>query len=294
MNVLTVDQIVSTTLVLLAIGVVLISSLFLVPGKREAARDTFQALLSMLVVTLTTLGVFWGGTYTLLPFLLLLAFRTAQEAGQVLWTAERGLNLGVGTALLVLPVLLWPPLTYGVPGLWLLLFARRISVPASTGTSLGHLTDLFLYPILPVILLASAAMDPVLRPTMLLLYVVVELFDSMAYATGKFLGRTPAFPVLSPRKTIEGLAGGAICILLIALGTAWVVGLPLVPAALVTTVACAVGVAGDLTASRIKRAAGVKDYPAVLKKQGGALDIWDSWIAAGAAVSVLLMLRDLL
>ena len=44
---------------------------------------------------------------------------------------------------------------------------------------------------------------------------------------------------------------------------------------------------GDLAGSRLKRASGVKDYPAVLPRQGGALDIADAWLIAGPALVLL-------
>lgn len=291
---LTVDQIVRTTLVLLAIGVVLISSLLLIPGKREAAKDTFEAMLSMLVVTVTTLVMFWGGPLTLIPFLLLLAYRTGYEAALVLFGQIHAIKIGIGAAVISAIAVSIPVSALAFAGFWMLLLARRVMVPMAADSSLRRLVDLLIYPILPVGILSAAALTPELRPIVLLIYVLVELFDSHAYACGKFLGRTPAFPKLSPKKTIEGLIGGAVCILLISTGTAWAVGLSVSQAALLTVLACVFGIAGDLAASRIKREGGVKDYPVVLKKQGGALDIWDSWIAAGAAISVLILIRDLM
>jgi len=245
-------------------------------------------------VTVTTLAAFWGGIYTLLPCLLLLAFRTGYEAAHVLLGPKRAIHVRAGAALIAAIAASLPLFAPMVVGLWMLLLFRRVMVSAATGQQMSKLVDLFLYPILPMAILTVAAVDPELRPTMLILYVLVELFDSHAYACGKFLGRTQAFPVLSPRKTVEGLIGGAICVLLIATGTAWVVGLSVVQATMLTLLACVLGVAGDLAGSRIKRQGGVKDYPTVLKSQGGALDIWDSWISAGAGVAVLIMMRDLL
>ncbi|WP_164726933.1 phosphatidate cytidylyltransferase [Shimia sediminis] len=248
----------------------------------------------MLLVTVTTLAVFWGGPFTLVPFLILLAFRTGYEAAHVLLGKTFAVRIGLGSALIAAITASLPILAFMFAGAWALLLARRVMVPAATGVSVSKLIDLFLYPILPVAILTAATLDPELRPMILILYVLVELFDSMAYASGKFLGRTPAFPVLSPRKTVEGLAGGAVSILVIAIGTSWVVGLSVIQSATLTLFACVLGVAGDLAGSRIKRAGKVKDYPPVLKKQGGALDIWDSWIAAGAAFFVLVAIRDML
>jgi CDP-diglyceride synthetase len=38
----------------------------------------------------------------------------------------------------------------------------------------------------------------------------------------------------------------------------------------------------------MKRRAGVKDFPPLVPHQGGLFDIFDSWIATGGALAVLL------
>ncbi|SHJ49736.1 phosphatidate cytidylyltransferase [Shimia gijangensis] len=294
MNALSVNDVVLTTAILLVIGVGMVSSLLLVPGKREAARDTFQAMLSMLIVAGTILMMFWGGALTLVPFLLILAFRTGYEATHVRLGAPAAVKVGVGAAVAAAMAMLSPILTIGLAGLWLLIFSRRVFVPNPSTGRLHALAEVALFPVIPMAILAFSALNPDLRPLVLIIYVLVELFDSCAYAVGKFLGRTPAFPVLSPRKTVEGLIGGALCLMVVVAGVTFWANLPVWPAILLTAAACGFGVAGDLGGSRLKRAGGVKDFPAVLKKQGGALDIFDSWIAAGAAISLLITLQNLL
>lgn len=289
-----VNDIVVTTAIILVIGSGLITSLLLVPGKREAAKDTFFAMLSMTVVAGSVLFAFWGGAYTLVPLIILLAGRIGYEAATVLFDAHIGLKIGLGTAIIAVLSMLVPNASLALVGLWLLILARHIMVPETNGSPRQKLRALFLYPILPMAVLAAAALNPDLRPVVLIVYVLVELFDSCAYAAGKFLGRTQAFPVLSPRKTIEGLIGGAICLMVFASAVAAWAGLSIFGAALLALLAGILGVAGDLAASRLKRAGKVKDFPVVFKKQGGALDVFDSWIAAGAAISVLILVRDLL
>jgi phosphatidate cytidylyltransferase len=50
-------------------------------------------------------------------------------------------------------------------------------------------------------------------------------------------------------------------------------------------VVVASAVAGDLLASLAKRRAGVKDYPPIMKVQGGLLDIIDAWLVAGPCLA---------
>src|SRR5204862_7953004 len=47
---------------------------------------------------------------------------------------------------------------------------------------------------------------------------VPKCCDIGAYFTGRFLGRHPMAPVLSPKKTWEGAAGGLVTAMLVAVG----------------------------------------------------------------------------
>ena len=87
------------------------------------------------------------------------------------------------------------------------------------------------------------------------------LSDTGAYLVGRQFGKRPLFPLISPKKTVEGLLGGlgaAIVIGLIAneiLG----LGLPVLVAGLVAAGLSLFGVLGDLAESMLKRQANVKD-----------------------------------
>ncbi len=112
----------------------------------------------------------------------------------------------------------------------------------------------------------------------LLLYAVgvVQLSDFLQFLFGKWLGRRPMAPRISPKKTWEG------CIL--GVGVATTVGTVLwymTPfrawqAALMSLAVALMGVAGGLTMSAIKRDRGVKDFGTLLPGHGGMLDRIDS------------------
>ena len=110
--------------------------------------------------------------------------------------------------------------------------------------------------------------------------------DTAAFYAGTTLGKRPLAPKLSPKKTVEGAVGG----LLGAVGAAAVVKaflLPSVswPAALVYFfLAAAVGQAGDLFESSLKRSAGVKDSGELLPGHGGLLDRIDALLFAAPVV----------
>ncbi|MEX0274783.1 MAG: phosphatidate cytidylyltransferase [Flavobacteriaceae bacterium] len=113
------------------------------------------------------------------------------------------------------------------------------------------------------------------------IFILIWVNDTFAYLVGKTLGRTKLYPVVSPKKTIEGTMGGLIFTLAAAYfmadyepmvsKTQWIV------MALVIVV---MGSLGDLLESKLKRSAGVKDSGAILPGHGGLLDRLDSLIFA--------------
>ncbi len=112
---------------------------------------------------------------------------------------------------------------------------------------------------------------------------VPKCCDIGAYFTGRYLGRHKMSPVLSPKKTWEGLAGGlaAAAATTLLLGWLWV---PLfgsvVEAVLFGLAVGLAGVLGDLAESLIKRDCGAKDASHVVPGFGGILDVVDSVLFA--------------
>ncbi|HXH48207.1 MAG TPA: phosphatidate cytidylyltransferase [Terriglobia bacterium] len=105
------------------------------------------------------------------------------------------------------------------------------------------------------------------------LYLVVAATDAFAQLGGRLLGGRLLCPRLSPGKRVSG----ALCGIVAGAGMGLLLGLQ--PGAAVA-VALA-GQAGDLTASKVKRAAGVKDFGNALPGHGGLMDRFDSlWGAA--------------
>lgn len=111
-------------------------------------------------------------------------------------------------------------------------------------------------------------------------FVLIWSMDTFAYLFGRWLGKTPLAPQISPKKTVEGLVGGAGMTLLIAL-----VGIPfftqelgraaLLGMAVITIV---FGTLGDLYESKLKRRIGVKDSGNLIPGHGGVLDRLDSFL----------------
>jgi phosphatidate cytidylyltransferase len=111
---------------------------------------------------------------------------------------------------------------------------------------------------------------------MFFLVLVVQLSDVLQYVWGKSIGRRPLAPRISPNKTWEGLVGGILSATAIGTALWWVT--PFAPgvAALMAFVTTAMGFAGGLIMSAIKRDRGVKDYGVLLAGHGGVLDRIDS------------------
>ncbi len=109
---------------------------------------------------------------------------------------------------------------------------------------------------------------------------MIWMNDTMAYLVGSLIGKTP-FSEISPKKTWEGTAGGA---LLTILGAAvWGYYSPYYKMAdwmMLALCAAVAGTAGDLLESRLKRLANVKDSGSIMPGHGGALDRFDSLLAA--------------
>ena len=100
--------------------------------------------------------------------------------------------------------------------------------------------------------------------------------DTGAYFVGSAAGRHKLIPHISPGKTWEGLAGGALGAVLAAVALDGVLGISALQALALGLVVCAAAVLGDLGESLVKRAAGVKDSGHIVPGHGGLLDRMDS------------------
>jgi phosphatidate cytidylyltransferase len=120
-------------------------------------------------------------------------------------------------------------------------------------------------------------------PDLLLLALLcVTLSDTGAYYVGSAFGSHRMAPVISPKKSWEGVAGGVLGSVIAALiGHFWFFQrLPLAHALVLGVLLCFAGILGDLAESMLKRSAGVKDSSRLLPGHGGVLDRMDSLLVA--------------
>ncbi len=111
-----------------------------------------------------------------------------------------------------------------------------------------------------------------------LLLACVMSADTFAYFVGSAVGRHKLAPAISPGKTVEGTVGGLLGGMLGAL-VVRALGLPALSLSRVLLLGLAVaalGTAGDLVESLLKRWAGVKDSGTLFPGHGGVLDRLDS------------------
>ena len=122
-------------------------------------------------------------------------------------------------------------------------------------------------------------------------YLIILVFlcswgnDTLAYVTGRLFGKHKMSPVLSPKKSIEGLIGGIIgagilCAIFGIIYNANVREMSNAPLwfGIVGMLGAIPAVIGDLAASAIKRNNDIKDYGKLIPGHGGVMDRFDSMI----------------
>ena len=147
------------------------------------------------------------------------------------------------------------------------------------GTSVGYF------------LLASGLLLFLLRSTKevaIFVYLVVATFDGFSQVIGNMCGTHPLVPLISPGKTIEGSLGGMLFAALMAGSLHALVSVTTLRALEAGAWIVVTGFFGDLLASWVKRACGVKDFGRSFPGHGGVLDRFDSFLLAGPAALFLL------
>lgn len=121
--------------------------------------------------------------------------------------------------------------------------------------------------------------------------VTVVFADIGGYVAGVLFGKHLMAPVISPKKSWEGLGGSLVfgitaAVLTIAflMEKPWWVGVPLGLMLVIT------GVLGDLVESQVKRDLGIKDMGTLLPGHGGIMDRIDAMLPSAVAGWIVLTL----
>lgn len=146
-----------------------------------------------------------------------------------------------------------------------------------------------------------ASLDPLDRGAparwLIWLLAIVWTADSAAYMVGRAVGRRRLAPILSPRKSVEGLVGGIVAAGLVGAviaGPLFTLGTPeevrplwgLIWGLIIATAA----EAGDLLESLFKRVAGAESSSNLIPGHGGVLDRIDSLLLAAPVTLVAALL----
>ena len=128
------------------------------------------------------------------------------------------------------------------------------------------------------IALAAVIRDAWGREALLLGLLVVWISDTAQFYAGSKFGRRRLAPTISPKKSVEGAIGGFVAgvAAMVIVGRVWLplVSVPALAAAGAALVA--LGIAGDLFESLLKRSANVKDSSTLIPGHGGVLDRIDA------------------
>jgi phosphatidate cytidylyltransferase len=109
--------------------------------------------------------------------------------------------------------------------------------------------------------------------------------DTGAFFAGRWFGRVPLAPRVSPKKTWEGVIGGLLVSGVVAfLAATYLFTVDVWPFTSTCVAIAAISIVGDLTESMLKRAAGLKDSGTFFPGHGGVLDRIDSVTAAAPAL----------
>jgi phosphatidate cytidylyltransferase len=125
------------------------------------------------------------------------------------------------------------------------------------------------------------------------LFIILWSADAGAYLFGKSLGKRHLFPRISPNKTWEGSAGGAVCAFL---GSYVIYRLfhsfPLNFWLSIAAIILIFGTFGDLIKSLMKRSLHIKDTGTILPGHGGILDRFDTLLGSAPFIFIYLILTE--
>jgi phosphatidate cytidylyltransferase len=255
------------------------------PGNR---RNLVERAISAVVLLPIAIWLTWLGGW---PFAVLIAVAASVGALELLHMSGRlGLAEWYGVVIAgTIPLLAalhggqtllpdWSPLalsfaTLALLGLLLFTHHEQAEVPIRA----GRITLAWLY----CGLLASTLVGLRVQggtAWVVLAFAVTWANDTFAYFAGMLFGKHRLYQKVSPKKTWEGFAGGAVGSVLGALviRATLLQELSVPHAVLLGAGAAVLGPLGDFTESLLKRAAGVKDSGKVIPGHGGLLDRIDA------------------
>ncbi len=215
--------------------------------------------------------------YFLAIFILTLATTksTIDEMGKVGYKRKK-VNFALDKAMFSLALIVYPALLF------------------ITIIGLNHLTEI------PVFVASKGVTTSIISTFALVLtFAITMVCDSMAMVTGMIFKGKKLCPKISPNKTISGAIGGLVGGMLSALivyaifaqNTSFIndfsaIGGSIWHIVIIGLIGSVISQIGDITASALKRQAGVKDYGNIFPGHGGAMDRVDGLIFNAAFILI--------
>lgn len=177
-----------------------------------------------------------------------------------------------------------------------LLAVYVITFPKYNATQVVEVVFAFIYaPVMLSFIGMTRALPEIGSKVVWMIWISAWGSDTCAYCvgmlTGKTIGNHQAFPVLSPKKSIEGCIGGvAGAALLGMLFGRFVMGSDygVILMGIICGIGSVIAQCGDLAASAIKRNFQIKDYGKCIPGHGGIMDRFDSIIFTAPCIYFLI------
>ncbi|MBS1683525.1 MAG: phosphatidate cytidylyltransferase [Bacteroidetes bacterium] len=215
-------------------------------------------------------------------------------------TKGRGLSVALAVVVTLFSVLfnkrpfIFADIAILLPAVLFFFFVRELFTKSENPfQEIGWSILPFIYIVLPVMLLNWLYFDkgPLFALSILFL---IWFYDSMCYICGSLFGKTKLIERISPKKTVEGLAGGMILGLIFVfffdkifafLGAKYQMKLPLdtytnINWLIIGAVTLVFATFGDLVESLLKRSLNIKDSGSIMPGHGGFLDRLDAILVA--------------
>lgn len=270
------------------------------PAKSRTGRDLPAALavgLSLFGMVVVTLTWFPIGFVALLVLLTSLAAVELHEALRRVGMRSAIIPVVIGNIVIIggtyaaaalqqYTNVAWHVVLLGTIGGTVLVALGWRMFGGASGYARDSAASLFIIGYVPLLAsfvgLVLAQDDGVVKLVAIFLCIVAS--DTGGYALGASLGKHPMAPIVSPKKTWEGLVGsfllagvvGTVYVIFV-MHQPWWIGL------LLSVVIVIFGTAGDLIESMIKRDVGIKDMSSFLPGHGGVMDRLDSMLVAAPA-----------
>lgn len=120
-------------------------------------------------------------------------------------------------------------------------------------------------------------------------FITIWVYDTGAYLVGSTIGKHRMFERISPKKSWEGLIGGAVFALMSGyVFSLFIPNISLVSWLIFSEIIVVFATFGDLMESLMKRTISVKDSGDVIPGHGGLLDRFDSMLLVAPAIFIFL------